>query len=272
MSENKYVDLVNESKVTTNDAEVNAAVEKILAEHYAENNTAAVHKFLLGAIDLTTLKSTDSPASVADFTQKVNEFEEKYPDLPSVAAICVYPNFAQVVRTVLDVSEVDVCCVSGCFPSSQSFIEVKVAEVALAVEGGADEIDIVLNMGNFLDGDYQEVVDEITELKHSCRDARMKVILETGALRTAENIRNASILSVYSGADFIKTSTGFSTAGATFADIELFARCCAGRCKIKAAGGISTLDDAVRFIELGADRLGTSRMVKLVQGLSGEGY
>ena len=166
MSENKYVDLVNESKVTTNNAEVNAAVEKILAEHYAENNTAAVHKFLLGAIDLTTLKSTDSPASVADFTQKVNEFEEKYPDLPSVAAICVYPNFAQVVRTVLDVSDVDVCCVSGCFPSSQSFIEVKVAEVALAVEGGADEIDIVLNQGNFLDGDYEEVCDEISELKH----------------------------------------------------------------------------------------------------------
>lgn len=263
MSENKYVDLVNESKVTANDAEVNAAVEKILAEHYAENNTAAVHKFLLGAIDLTTLKSTDSPASVADFTQKVNEFEEKYPDLPSVAAICVYPNFAQVVRTVLDVSDVDVCCVSGCFPSSQSFIEVKVAEVALAVEGGADEIDIVLNMGNFLDGDYQEVVDEITELKHSCRDARMKVILETGALRTAENIRNASILSVYSGADFIKTSTGKEYPGASlFAAyvmcqvIKEYYENTGRKVGFKCAGGVRTVEEAVQYYTIVKEVLG----------------
>ena len=263
MSENKYVDLVNESKVTTSDAEVNAAVEKILAEHYEENNNNRVHKFLLGAIDLTTLKSTDSPASVADFTQKVNEFEEKYPDLPSVAAICVYPNFAQVVRTVLDVSEVDVCCVSGCFPSSQSFIEVKVAEVALAVEGGADEIDIVLNLGNFLDGDYESVCDEIAELKEATRDGRLKVILESGALKTAENIRNASLLAMYSGADFIKTSTGKEYPGAShFAAfvmlhaIKEYYEATGRMVGFKPAGGVRTPEDAVGYYILVKEILG----------------
>ena len=186
----KYNEAIAASQVTTDDAAVKSAVEKILEKKDANKNTD-VYKFLFNTVDLTTLKSTDSPASVAAFTERVNAFDEEYPELRNVAAICVYPNFAQIVRAVLEVSSVDIACVSGCFPSSQSFIEVKVAETALAVEGGADEIDIVLNLGNFLDGDYEEVCDEIIELKHSARDARLKVILETGALKTAENIRAA---------------------------------------------------------------------------------
>ena len=198
MATDKYNQAIAESNVLSDDVAVKAAVDKILTDHLKENMNEEVYKLLFNCIDLTTLRSTDSPSSVADFTERVNRFDEEHPEMKNVAAICVYPNFAQVVRTVLDVSSVDIACVSGCFPSSQSFIEVKVAETALAVEGGADEIDIVLNLGNFLDGDYEEVCDEISELKHSCRDARLKVILETGALKTAANIKAASVLAMYS--------------------------------------------------------------------------
>ena len=194
MMVDKYHEAINASQVESDDAKVKAAVEKIIAEHKQENMNADVYRFLFNTIDLTTLKSTDSPQSVAKFVERVNDFDDEHPELKNVAAICVYPNFAQVVSTILDVTNVNVACVSGCFPSSQSYLEVKVAETALAVDGGADEIDIVFNLGNYFDGDYEEVCDEIQELKHACRDARLKVILETGALKTAENIKNASII------------------------------------------------------------------------------
>ena len=190
----KYHDVLGHSTVNTDDAFVKAEVDRILEKNLKENMKADVYKFLFNCIDLTTLRTTDSPRSVADFTERVNAFDEEHPEMKNVAAICVYPNFAQVVRAVLEVSSVDIACVAGGFPSSQTFPEVKVAEVALAVEGGADEIDIVLNVGDFLDGDYESVCDEISEIKHSCRDARLKVILERGALKTAEKIRNAAIL------------------------------------------------------------------------------
>lgn len=250
----KYHDIVAQSHVTTDDAFVKAEVEKILARDLEANRTRDVLKFLFNCIDLTTLNATDSPQSVAAFTERVNDFEEQHQDLPNVAAICVYPNFAPIVRTVLDVTEVNIACVAGGFPSSQTFPEVKVAEVALAVEGGADEIDIVLNVGNFLDGDWEEVCDEIEELRHSCRDAHLKVILETGALKTAENVRAAAILAMYSGADFIKTSTGKGYPGASLEAAYVMCQCIreyyekTGR-KIgfKPAGGVSTTDDALGY-------------------------
>ena len=252
--EDKYHQAINASKVTTNDEEVKAAVEKILADNLEASMNTDVYKFLFNCIDLTTLRSVDSPRSVAAFVERVNDFDNEHPEMKNVAAICVYPNFAQIARTVLEVSDVDIACVAGCFPSSQSFIEVKVAEVALAVEGGADEIDIVLNQGNFLDGDYEEVCDEISELKHSCRDARLKVILESGALMSAEKIRNASILSMYSGADFIKTSTGKDVPGA---DLNAaYVMCCCikeyyeqtGRMVgFKPAGGVRTAREAASY-------------------------
>ena len=186
----KYHDTVSASKVETDDAAVSAAVKKIKSEHAGENKNTDTYKTILSCIDLTTLSSSDSPQSVSDFVERVNAFDNEHPDLPNVAAICVYPNFAPVVRTVLDVSSVKVACVSGAFPSSQSFLEVKIAETAMAIAGGADEIDIVLNVGNYLDGDWEEVSDEISEQKATCRDAHLKVILETGLLKTAENIRN----------------------------------------------------------------------------------
>ncbi len=250
----KYNDAIAASKAIEDDAAVSAAVAKIIEDTFEENNTTEVHKFLFNTIDLTTLNSTDSPQSVAAFTERVNAFEEEHPELPNVAAICVYPNFAQVVRTVLDVSDVDVACVSGGFPSSQTFTEVKVAETALAVEGGADEVDIVLNIGNFLDGDYEEVCDEIIEQKQACRDARLKVILETGALKTAANIKKASILSLYSGADFLKTSTGKGYDGASLEAAYVMCQCIKEYYEktgtmvgFKAAGGVRTTADAVKY-------------------------
>lgn len=252
--EDKYHQAIAESKVTDDDAAVKAAVDKILAENLKENMNEEVYKFLFNCIDLTTLRSTDSPRSVADFVERVNDFDNEHPEMKNVAAICVYSNFSQVVRTVLEVSDVDIACVAGCFPSSQSFLEVKVAEVALAVEGGADEIDIVLNLGNFLDGDYEEVCDEISELKHSCREARLKVILEAGALKTASNIKAASILSMYSGADFIKTSTGKEYPGADLQAAYVMCQCIkeyfekTGRMVgFKPAGGVRTPEEAVSY-------------------------
>ena len=261
--EDKYHQAIAKSNVTTDDAAVAAALEKLLAEHHQENMNQEVYKFLFNCIDLTTLKSTDSQSSVANFVERVNDFDNEHPEMKNVAAVCVYPNFAQVARTVLEVDDVDIACVAGCFPSSQSFIEVKVAEVALAVEGGADEIDIVLNQGNFLDGDYQEVCDEISELKHSCRDARLKVILESGALKTAENIRNASVLSMYSGADFIKTSTGKDNPGADLKAAYIMCQCIkeyyeqTGRMVgFTPAGGVRTAEDAVAYYTVVKEVLG----------------
>lgn len=250
----KYQQVLADSRVTTSDAEVAAKVNEILDKHLAENNTPEVLKKIFNSIDLTTLKSTDSQRSVADFTERVNAFAHEYADLPNVAAICVYPNFVPIVRTVLDCSDVDIAAVGGCFPSAQSFIEVKVAEVGLAVEAGADEIDVVLGLGDFFDKDYEEVCDQLSEMKHSCRDSLMKVILETGALKTAENIRNASILSLYSGADFIKTSTGKEYPGASLEATYIMCECIkeyyekTGRMVgFKAAGGVSTTEDALKY-------------------------
>ncbi len=250
-----------------------------------ENMNADVYKTIFNCMDLTTLSTTDSPSSVAEFVEKVNAFDEEYPDLPNVAAICVYPNFAQVVRTVLDVSSVKIACVSGAFPTAQSFPEVKITETALAVADGADEIDIVFNCGNYFGGDWEEVADEIAEQKHSCRHARLKVILETGALKTAENIRNAAILSMYSGADFIKTSTGKVYDGATLEAAYVMAQCIkeyyektGNKVGFKASGGVSTAADAVKYYTvikevLGEEwlnneyfRIGTSRLANNLLG------
>jgi len=259
----KYHEAVNASGVIADDARVAAEVKKILDEHMAENRTPEVLRQLFHSIDLTTLNATDSLQSVSQFTERVNAFEEEHPELPNVAAICVYPNFSEVVRAVLEVSDVKVACVSGGFPASQTFAEVKVAETALAVEGGADEIDVVLNVGNFRDGDYEGVCDELTELKHACRGAHMKVILETGALKTAADIKAASVLALYSGADFLKTSTGKGYPGASLEAAYVMCSCIkeyydktGNMVGFKAAGGVSTTDDAVAYYTIVKEVLG----------------
>ncbi len=250
----KYNQAIADCAFIADDQKVKEAVDKILAENLQQNMNEEVYKFLFNCIDLTTLRSTDSPASVADFTERVNAFDAEHPEMKNVAAICVYPNFAPVVRAVLEVSSVDIACVSGGFPSSQTFPEVKVAETALAVEAGADEIDIVLNLGDFLDGDYESVADEIAEIKDACREARLKVILEAGALKTAEKIKAASVISMYAGADFIKTSTGKEYPGADLNAAYVMCSCIkdyyekTGRMVgFKPAGGVRTPEDAVSY-------------------------
>ena len=259
---NKYQDALKLYNTELKDEEVRDKVNKIIAEKFAENNNKEVYKTLYSCIDLTSLNTTDSKEDIWKFTQRVNDFEGSS-DIPNVAAICVFPNFAEVVKEALTAQEVNIACVSGGFPSSQTYIEVKVAETALAVANGADEIDIVLNLGEFLAENYQEVCEEIQELKHACRDAHLKVILETGALKTAKSIKIASILSLYSGADFIKTSTGKVYEGASLE--AAYVMCSAlkeyyDKTGIKAgfkpSGGIATTEEAVQYYTIVKEVLG----------------
>ena len=181
---NKYEEVLSQYETALNDEKVKAAVAKIIEEKVPQNDNVEVKKFLMGSVELTTLKTTDSEESVLAFTEKVNKFAEAYPELPHVATICVYPCYASIVSQTLEVDGVEIACVSGSFPSSQALIEVKVAETALAVKDGATEIDIVMSVGKFLSGDYETVCDEISELKATCGEKKMKVILETGLLST----------------------------------------------------------------------------------------
>ena len=260
---NKYTQALKESNVCADDAIVKSEVEKLLAEHVDENRNQEVFKFLLNCIDLTTLSSTDSEKSVAAFTQKVNEFETPYPQYKNVAAICVYSNFAGIVSSNLEVSDVNLAVCSANFPSSQARLEVKCAETALAVADGANEVDIVFNLGYFMDEDYEEIADEISEIKEAAGDALLKVILETGALKTAENIKKASILSMYSGADFIKTSTGKIYDGATPEAAFVMCQCIKEYYEkhgvmigFKASGGVRTSADALIYYTIVKEVLG----------------
>ena len=250
----KYQEALSKYDINLNDEEIHAEVEQIVADNFDANNNADVLKFSLGCIDLTTLNPTDNEERVRLFTQKVNEFEEKYPELDNVASICVYPNFAEVVNMNLDVSEVHTTVVAAGFPSSQTFNEIKVAECALAVASGADEVDIVIGVGQFLQGAYEEMCDTISECKAACKDAIFKVILETGALKTASNIMKASILAIYSGADFIKTSTGKLEPAATPEAVLVMCKAAkayyeqtGNKVGIKVAGGVRTPADAVKY-------------------------
>ena len=245
------------------DEEVREAVKKIIAERVHENDTPEVKKFLMGSVELTTLKTTDSEESVLAFTEKVNQFDETYPDIPHVATICVYPCFAKTVSETLEVDGVEIACVSGSFPSSQTFPEIKIAETALAIKDGATEIDMVLPVGKFLSGNYEDVADEIAEMKAVCGDHKMKVILETGCLKTASNIKKAAILAMYGGADYIKTSTGKLEPAAT--PEAAFVMCQAIKeyydktgiqIGFKPAGGMKTVEDALTYYTIVKEVLG----------------
>ena len=173
---NKYKAALAKYNTNLSDADIQARVAELIEKKVPENNTEDVKKFLFNCIDLTTLNSTDSDKSVMHFTEKVNQFDDEYPDLKNVAAICVYPNFAAIVKNTLEVDGVNIACVSGGFPSSQTFIEVKVAETALAIAEGADEIDIVISIGKFLSGDYEGMCEEIQELKEVCKERHLRVL------------------------------------------------------------------------------------------------
>ena len=280
---NKIEQVLSKYNLDITDEEVKEAVKKIIAEKVHENDTPEVKKFLMGSVELTTLKTTDSETSVMAFTEKVNQFEEAYPTLPHVATICVYPKFAKVVSETLEVEGVEVACVSGSFPSSQSLIEVKTVETSLAVKDGATEIDIVMNVGAFLDGDYDTVVDEVQQEKEACGEKDMKVILETGCLKTAKNIKIASILSMYGGADYIKTSTGKLEPAATpeaayvmCQAIKEYYEQTGIQIGFKPAGGLNSVMDALIYYTIVKEvlgekwltnkwfRMGTSRLANLL--------
>lgn len=265
------------------EAQVQQAVKTIIAEKTLANDTPEVKKFLFGSIELTTLSTTDSDTSVMAFVDRVNRFESAYPQLPHVAAVCVYPCFAEVASETLEVEGVEITCVSGSFPSSQAVIEVKVAETALALRDGATEIDIVMPVGKFLSGNYEELCDDIAELKQVCGDKAMKVILETGDLKTASNIKKASLLAMYAGADYIKTSTGKEKISATpdaayvmCQAIKEYYEKTGIQIGFKPAGGINTVMDAIIYYTIVKEvlgekwltnkwfRLGTSRLANLL--------
>ena len=281
--DNKYEKALALYQTELNDQEVREAVRKILAERVHENDTPEVKKFLLGSVELTTLKTTDSEESVMAFTEKVNQFDDAYPDLPHVATICVYPNFAKTVAETLEIDGVEIACVSGSFPSSQTFTEIKIAETALAIKDGATEIDMVMPVGKFLSGNYEDVADEIAEMKAVCGEHKMKVILETGCLKTASNIKKAAIIAMYGGADYIKTSTGKVEPAATpeaayvmCQAIKEYYEKTGIQIGFKPAGGLNSVMDALIYYTIVKEvlgnewltnqwfRLGTSRLANLL--------
>ena len=280
---NKIEEVLSKYYLKISDEEVREAVKNIITTKVHENDTPEVKKFLMGSVELTTLKTTDSDESVLAFTERVNQFEEAYPTLPHVATICVYPRFAKIVSETLEVDGVEIACVSGSFPSSQALIEVKTVETALALKDGATEIDMVLSVGAFLSGDYETVCDEIQQMKETCGEQKLKVILETGCLKTAENIKTASLLAMYSGADYIKTSTGKLEPAATpeaayvmCQAIKEYYEKTGVQIGFKPAGGLNSVMDALIYYTIVKEvlgekwvtnqwfRMGTSRLANLL--------
>ena len=288
--QSKYVLALSKYNTHIHDDEVMTKVDALIGKKLDENDNLEAKKLLFHCIDLTSLKCTDSEESIMKFTEKVNEFVDKYPDLENVASICVYPNMAEIVNDTLEADDVKIACVSGGFPSSQTFMEVKVAETAMAIHTGAEEIDIVMPVGKFLCGDYEGMCDEIGELKDICGEKPLKVILETGALRSASNIKKAAILAMYSGADFIKTSTGKEAISANpeaawvmCEAIKEYYKETGRKVGFKAAGGIDSVKKALAYYTIvkevlgeewlnnGLFRIGASRLAnQLLSEITGE--
>lgn len=259
----EYANQLKEYAPAQTQAEVDAEVAAFKEIAAAKYHNAEVYKFCYSSIDLTTLSCNDSVESVTAFAKKAVDFYEKYPHIPNVASICVYPSFVETVGVAVDGSPMRITSVSGGFPASQTFLEVKMLETAMAVENGADEIDIVINVGKVLQGHYDEAANEVEVLRNETSDVVLKVILETGALKTAELIRNASLLSMFAGCDFIKTSTGKIDVAATpeaavvmcHAIKDYFDK--TGRkVGFKAAGGVRTAEDAALYYTIVREILG----------------
>ena len=252
------------------DSEAIGRAIEMIAVNLDKIASEQVYKDCFSMMDLTTLKTDDTPASVAKLVGKVNDFQASYPQWPLPASVCVYPNFASVVNAERK-ADFNITVVSACFPSSQSFLEVKLKECEIAVEQGADEVDIVLALSKFLAGDHEGAAEEIRQVR-SCidkvaqkqgRKVHLKVIIETGLLRTLENIAQASFLAMEAGADFIKTSTGKvdvnATPAAAYVMCESIAKYHAATGKkigFKPAGGISSAADALCYYSIVSSLLG----------------
>ena len=245
---------------------MNNSVEKLISAVHANLehwNTPQVYKECLGLIDLTSLKPNDTISSISKMVEKVNSFKSRFPDYNTPASICVFPNFSKCVKETLTAPGVGITVVSGTFPASQSYLEVKLLESEMAVKNGATEVDIVLALNKFLDDNKEGASNEIRAIKEVIGDTHLKVILETGILTTEERIRDASFLAMEAGADFIKTSTGKLEPSAT-----PFAACVMCQCikeyyektgrkvGFKPAGGISTAKDALVYYAITETILG----------------
>ena len=248
----KFDDLFKLYNCNLNDVEVKNNIDRIVADNFESNNNVEVYKQCLSQIDLTSLNGTDTNAQIIAMCEKVNGFKAAYPHLPNVGAICVYPSMVPVVKENLK-EDIGIASVAAGFPSSMTFIEVKVAETAMAVAEGATEIDVVISIGKFLEGNFEEMYEELTELKAACRNAHLKVIIESGALQSVSNIKKASLIAMAAGADFIKTSTGKIPVAATLE--ATYVMCSAikewyektgVKVAYKPAGGIVTTEDAVK--------------------------
>ncbi|MCQ2231528.1 MAG: deoxyribose-phosphate aldolase [Paludibacteraceae bacterium] len=263
-------------------------VKKILLDQYDKYNQKAIYSQILSMVDITSLNPTDSVKSITDFVEKINKFDTKFEILPHPAAICIYPKFVQTVKDNL-MEDMEIASVAGGFPDANTFIEVKVAEVAMAVMEGATEIDVVIPSGMVISGEYEEIYEDLQEIKAACRDAKLKVILETGVLMDPVLIKKAALVAMNAGADFIKTSTGKVSIGATYEAVYVMAKAAAeynvlnnAKVGIKVAGGVSTTEQAVSYYAIVASilgdewlnpnlfRFGASRLVNaLISSLSG---
>ena len=254
----------------TPDRELIGRAIEMIAANMETIASEQVYKDCFSMMDLTTLKTDDTPASVTKLVEKVNAFHGSFPEWPYPASVCVYSNFASTVKEVRK-GDFNITVVSACFPSSQSFLEVKLKEVEMAVEQGADEVDIVLALNAFLAGDYEAAAEEIRQVRRVIdevagrqdRHVHLKVILETGLLKTPENIAEASFLAMEAGADFIKTSTGKVDVNATPLSAYIMCECIAKyhaftgkKIGFKPAGGISSAADALCYYSIVSSLLG----------------
>ena len=252
----QYAPAMSEAEVAEVVAQAKAAAVK--------NENVDVYKFCLSAVDLTTLTCNDSVESVTEFAKRTVTFAEAYPQIPNVASICVYPAFVETVGLAVDGTPMRITSVGGGFPASQTFLEVKMLEVAMAVENGADEVDIVLNVGKMLTGAYDEAANEVEMIRSEMdADVILKVIIESGALKTPELIRKASLISMAAGADFVKTSTGKIDVAATpeaavvmCQAIKDFYNQTGRKVGFKAAGGVKTPQDAALYYTIVEQILG----------------
>lgn len=239
-------------------------INRIIAGHFNYANDEKLLQLLLSLLDLTSLEGADTNAKIAGMANKVFGLE-KYADIANVAAICVYPTFASLVSNTLKNTKVNTACVAGAFPSGQSSLAVKLQEIEWAIKQGATEIDMVISRGKLLEGNYQEVFDEIVAIKKCCGKTHLKVIIESGELKNNLNIRIASDLAMYAGADFIKTSTGKITEGATYNSVYImlnaindFYKATGIKVGMKPAGGIADIETAVNYLKLVEQTVGTA--------------
>ena len=259
----EYANHLNEYAPAPSEAQVAEEVAQLKVAAKANENID-VYKFCYSTIDLTTLSCNDSVESVTKFANRTMEFYEAYPEIPNVASICVYPSFVETVGLAVDGSPMRITSVAGGFPASQTFLEVKMLEVAMAVENGADEVDIVLNVGKMLTGEYDEAANEVEVLrKEAGEETVLKVIIESGALKTPDLIRKASLLSMFAGTDFVKTSTGKIDVAATPESavvmchaIKDYYEKTGRKVGFKAAGGVRTAEDAALYYTIVKEILG----------------